>query len=60
MAKNRLHLDLQPEDTMEAEVERLIGLGARLQAVVEEDYGRLTVLLDPEDNELCVLAPEPR
>ena len=60
LTKNRLHLDLRPEDTMEAEVERLIGLGARLRAVVEEEYGRLTVLLDPEGNELCVLAPDPR
>jgi hypothetical protein len=60
LTKNRLHLDLRPENSMEAEVERLIGLGARPQAVVEEDYGRLTVLLDPEGNELCVLAPDPR
>ena len=42
------------------EVERLIGLGARWQAVVEEDHVRLTVLRDPEGNEFCVLAPDPR
>ncbi len=58
--KNRVHLDLDPPDTMEAEVERLVALGARRQAVFEEPHGRWTVLLDPEGNEFDVLDLEPR
>ena len=52
-AKNRLHLDLLVDD-VEAEVERLLGLGARR---LEEHaaYGtRWSVLADPEANEFCV------
>jgi hypothetical protein len=59
-AKNRVHLDLDPESTMEAEVERLISLGARRQAVVEAPHGRWTALLDPEGNEFDVMDLEPR
>lgn len=47
--KNRVHLDLTPEDTREAEVERLIGLGATVYQ--QFDW---TVMLDPEGNEFCV------
>jgi Glyoxalase-like domain len=55
--KNRLHLDVRPVGcSYEAEVERLIGLGAR-----RADVGRQTqpwaVLADPEGNEFCVLGP---
>lgn len=57
-AKNRVHLDLRPPDTMDAEVERLIGLGARRMASFQEDHGRWTTLLDPEGNELCIMAPD--
>ena len=57
VAKNRVHLDLGPDDSMEAEVERLVGLGAQRLAVREASHGRWTVLLDPEGNELCVMAP---
>jgi hypothetical protein len=51
--KNRLHLDLRPEDQA-AEVERLIGLGA---THVDIGQGSQTwvVLADPEGNEFCVL-----
>jgi hypothetical protein len=51
--KNRLHLDLRPEDQA-AEVERLIGLGARK---VDIGQGEQTwvVMADPEGNEFCVL-----
>ncbi|MER6499398.1 VOC family protein [Streptomyces sp. NPDC001455] len=54
--KNRLHLDLQPQDrTRDQEVERLLALGARLVADHREPDGRGWVTLaDPEGNELCV------
>lgn len=56
--KNRVHLDLSPDDsTKEAEVERLIGLGAQKVQDFEEPFGTWTVLLDPEGNELCVERP---
>lgn len=56
--KNRLHLDLRPrEGTRDAEVERLVALGASLYAdhrVAETGAGWVT-LTDPEGNEFCVL-----
>ncbi len=51
--KNRLHLDLRPDDQA-AEVERLIGLGARHVDVGQRDASWV-VLTDPEGNEFCVL-----
>ncbi|MER5705603.1 VOC family protein [Micromonospora sp. NPDC002296] len=51
--KNRLHLDLRPAD-QEAEVERLVDMGARHVDVGQGDVG-WTVLADPEGNEFCVL-----
>ena len=55
--KNRLHLDLRPVDrSHEAEVERLIGLGAR-HADVGQGEVPWVVLADPEGNEFCVLGP---
>lgn len=55
--KNRLHLDLRPVDsTIEAEVQRLIGLGAR-RADVGQGSVPWVVLADPEGNEFCVLGP---
>jgi hypothetical protein len=54
--KNRLHLDLNPSDRdQDAEVRRLLDLGAR-RAEVGADEHPWVVLLDPEGNELCVLA----
>ncbi|MGH2701256.1 MAG: VOC family protein [Actinomycetota bacterium] len=52
--KNRLHLDLRPEDQA-AEVARLEGLGARRVDVGQGDQSWI-VLADPEGNEFCVLA----
>ena len=51
--KNRLHIDLNPEN-QDAEVERLIGLGARR---IDVGQGEVTwvVMADPEGNEFCVL-----
>lgn len=56
--KNRLHLDLTPSDRdQDAEVRRLLALGAR-RAGVGADEHPWVVLLDPEGNELCVLASQ--
>ena len=54
--KNRLHLDLQPQDlTRDQEVDRLLGLGARLADDRREPDGTgWAVLADPEGNEFCV------
>lgn len=51
--KNRLHLDLRPEDQA-AEVERLIGLGAR-RVDIGQGSPTWIVLADPEGNEFCIL-----
>ena len=57
--KNRLHIDLNPDDQA-AEVERLLGLGATHadvgQAAADPPV-RWVVLADPEGNEFCVLTP---
>ncbi|MEV0372744.1 VOC family protein [Streptomyces sp. NPDC050636] len=55
--KNRLHLDLTPDDQA-AEVERLIGLGARRVDVGQGGDVSWVVLADPEGNEFCVLTPK--
>ncbi|GGN28720.1 putative enzyme related to lactoylglutathione lyase [Actinoplanes campanulatus] len=52
--KNRLHLDLRPDDQA-AEVERLVGMGARPVAVGQVEVPWV-VLADPEGNEFCVLS----
>jgi len=52
--KNRLHLDLAPDD-QDAEVERVVGLGARLIDIGQGDVG-WKVLADPEGNEFCILS----
>jgi len=56
VAKNRVHLDLQPTDrTRDEEVERLLGLGASLIADHRNPDGTGWALLgDPEGNEFCV------
>lgn len=53
--KNRLHIDLRPSDR-EAEVERLVNMGARHVDVGQSGGAGWTVLADPEGNEFCVLA----
>jgi hypothetical protein len=52
--KNRVHLDLRCDD-VDAEVARLVALGARVLAASE---GWMT-LADPEGNELDLLRPAP-
>jgi predicted enzyme related to lactoylglutathione lyase len=51
--KNRLHIDLDPDDR-DAEVERILALGARHADVGQGDVSWV-VLADPEGNEFCVL-----
>jgi catechol 2,3-dioxygenase-like lactoylglutathione lyase family enzyme len=54
--KNRVHLDLEPDDrTRDQEVERLLGIGATFVADHRRPDGRgWVVLADPEGNEFCV------
>ena len=57
VVKNRLHLDLRPDDR-DAEVERLIGLGATRVDIGQGDV-TWVVLADPDGNEFCVLRALP-
>ena len=63
--KNRVHLDLnvtggpaaplaERRGQVDAEVERLLGLGASRLRVVEEQGGYWAVMQDPEGDEFCV------
>ena len=52
--KNRAHVDYEAPDRA-AEVDRLVGIGARLIREVDEGPGmRWTVMADPAGNEFCV------
>ncbi|MFJ4923335.1 VOC family protein [Streptomyces sp. NPDC088725] len=55
--KNRLHIDLAA-DNQEAEVARLLSLGAVHVDVGQSADVTWQVLSDPEGNEFCVLAPK--
>jgi predicted enzyme related to lactoylglutathione lyase len=52
--KNRLHIDLNPDDR-DAEVDRLLALGATRADVGQAPDVTWVVLADPEGNEFCVL-----
>ncbi|WP_210605452.1 VOC family protein [Brevibacterium oceani] len=54
VVKNRLHLDLRPDDQA-AEVARLLDLGARRVDVGQTRDEPWVVLADPEGNEFCIL-----
>jgi catechol 2,3-dioxygenase-like lactoylglutathione lyase family enzyme len=56
--KNRLHLDLRPQD-QDAEVARLEGLGARRISVGQGEDVSWVVLADPDGNEFDVLRQLP-
>jgi predicted enzyme related to lactoylglutathione lyase len=57
--KNRLHLDLAPgPDGRDAEVDRILGLGARRVDIGQRGTESWTVLADPEGNEFCILRPK--
>ncbi len=54
-AKNRCHIDYEVDSDREAEVERLVGLGASVVATHSMDDGfTWTTMQDPEGNEFCV------
>jgi len=57
--KNRLHIDVAPRagDSQEAEVERLLSLGASRVDIGQSADVTWVVLADPEGNEFCVLSP---
>jgi hypothetical protein len=54
--KNRVHLDLQPQQrTRDEEVDRLVGIGAKLVDDRRRPDGTgWAVMNDPEGNEFCV------
>jgi predicted enzyme related to lactoylglutathione lyase len=52
--RNRLHLDLDPED-QDAEIERLVDMGARPVESGPDVTDHRVTLADPEGNEFCVL-----
>ena len=56
VVKNRIHLDFRPDD-QQAEVERVIGLGARHVDIGQGEQSWV-VLADPEGNEFCILAAD--
>ncbi len=60
--KNRLHMDLAPHtsDDRDAEIGRLLGMGATRVEVGQADDVSWTVLADPEGNEFCVLSSRDR
>jgi hypothetical protein len=60
--KNRLHLDLAPHtsDDRDAEVERVLALGATRVDVGQSDDASWDVFADPEGNEFCILSSRDR
>jgi hypothetical protein len=54
--KNRLHIDVNPVgNDQEAELSRLLALGARKVDVGQSPSVSWVVLADPENNEFCLL-----
>ncbi len=51
--KNRLHLDLTADD-LDAEVDRLVAVGAGLVERRGDEHFRWVTLTDPDGNEFCV------
>jgi predicted enzyme related to lactoylglutathione lyase len=56
--KNRLHLDLRPDDR-DAEVARLEALGAYRVDIGQIGDESWVVMADPEGNEFCLVQPLP-
>ena len=57
--KNRVHLDLTTTaDDRDAEIERLLALGARRVDIGQTGQESWDVLADPEGNEFCVVRPK--
>jgi predicted enzyme related to lactoylglutathione lyase len=57
VAKNRVHLDLAADSSLEDEVQRLEGLGAHVRNWAEDSGSMWCVMLDPQGNEFCVVSP---
>ncbi|MCE0536331.1 VOC family protein [Kineosporia rhizophila] len=54
--KSRLHIDINATDRdQDAELERLLALGARRADIGQGDEDNWHVLADPEGNEFCLL-----
>ena len=67
VVKNRVHLDLNPGGDSssdvspaerQAEIDRILGLGATRVDIGQQGDESWTVLADPEGNEFCVLRPK--
>jgi predicted enzyme related to lactoylglutathione lyase len=57
--KNRLHIDLTADaDERDAEIERLLELGAQRVEIGQTGTESWVVLADPEGNEFCVVRPK--
>jgi predicted enzyme related to lactoylglutathione lyase len=57
--KNRVHLDLTAAaEERDAEIDRLIALGASRVDIGQTGSESWTVLADPEGNEFCVIRPK--
>lgn len=57
--KNRVHLDLTTSaEDRDAEIDRLLALGARRVDVGQTGEESWDVLADPEGNEFCVVRPK--
>ena len=55
MVKNRVHLDLEADGDLGAEVDHLVELGAIVVKEHPSETGRFVTLRDPEGNEFCVM-----
>ena len=59
VVKNRVHLDLTTSgDDRDAEIERLLHIGARPVDIGQTGEESWDVLADPEGNEFCVVRPK--
>ncbi len=59
LVKNRVHLDLTTTaGDRDAEIERLLALGARRIDIGQTGQESWDVLADPEGNEFCVVRPK--
>jgi predicted enzyme related to lactoylglutathione lyase len=59
VVKNRVHLDLTVTAAeRDAEIERLLALGARRVDIGQTGDESWTVLADPEGNEFCIVRPK--
>jgi predicted enzyme related to lactoylglutathione lyase len=57
--KNRMHLDLTTSaEDRDAEIDRVLGLGARRVDIGQTGDETWLVLADPEGNEFCVIKPK--